>query len=296
MAARPRAPLPPQPTPSHPQNQPLTCIVDQHVDAAAWPALGHDAWQRLHLCLLCEVAHHREEHRGRHSRLHHRLLELLELEEGQGREGGRAGWVAVQRAGIRIATAVAAECVCWLRLLQGGCVRGLPACSASYHPHSSSVQGRQGSAAVQARKQRITRRGTCAFRRLTATTRSPAIASELASSQPTPEPAPVTTATRPRCRSSPYDAATAAAAAGTAAGCRCTCTAEKQPARQLSAEVNGGCPSTSARLCPSSCMNPHPTHTIQQGHTPVAALAAAGLLGRRRRRRLPAGRRAAASS
>lgn len=57
--------------------------------------------------------------------------------------------------------------------------------------------------APQQRSMRIRPRCTCGLLRLTATTRRPAAASVLASSQPTPEPAPVTTATLPRCRSRP---------------------------------------------------------------------------------------------
>ncbi len=66
-----------------------------------------------------------------------------------------------------------------------------------------------GRRAAQSRSMRISPRCTCGLLRLTATTRRPAAAKVLASSQPTPEPAPVTSATRPRCRSRPYAAATA---------------------------------------------------------------------------------------
>lgn len=63
-----------------------TCVVDQEVDAAARPALLHDAWQRRHLGLLGEVADDGEELRRRHARIQHRLLQLLQLQPGrQGR-------------------------------------------------------------------------------------------------------------------------------------------------------------------------------------------------------------------
>lgn len=63
----PKTPSPhPQP-PTNPQNNlsdPLTGIVDENVDACPGPAASHDARQRSHLCLLCEVTHCRTNQGG----------------------------------------------------------------------------------------------------------------------------------------------------------------------------------------------------------------------------------------